>query len=194
MKQFEEIEHNLKSKLKESRYTHTMGVAYTAAAMAMKYGISVERAYLTGLLHDCAKNIPEEEMFMLCQQHKISLSEAEQQNPQLIHAKLGAWIAKEEYRIEDEEILNAIRLHTTGAPNMTVLEQIIYIADYIEPNRKPLPHMDKIRQLAFTDLNQTMEVITTDILKYLESIGSPIDSMTMQTNQYYIQYNREKRN
>ncbi|SDB09365.1 bis(5'-nucleosyl)-tetraphosphatase (symmetrical) YqeK [Eubacterium oxidoreducens] len=191
---YDSIKKQLQNTLNEHRFTHTLGVAYTASALAMRYQANVEKAFLAGLLHDCAKNIPSDKMLQICKENEIRISSAEQSNPQLLHAKLGAYIAKEEYAVHDEEVLNSIRLHTTGAPKMTVLDKIIYIADYIEPNRKELPHMAEIRHHAFEDLDMAMEEITTDVLNYLISNGNVIDEMTLNTQRYYQQLNKEKRN
>ena len=93
---------------------------------------------LAGLLHDCAKCIPGENKIKMCEKYHLNVSEVERENPSLLHAKLGAFLAAKKYHIEDKEIINAIASHTTGHPHMTLLEKIIYIADYIEPGRPEL--------------------------------------------------------
>ncbi len=176
----------LQSDLKPSRYEHTLGVEYTSACLAMRYGCDVEKADLAGLLHDCAKHLPDRKKLRLCKKKKIQISPAEQNNPGLLHAKLGAVLAKEVYGIKDEEILSAIEWHTTGKPGMSLLDKIVFIADYIEPNRDQAPHLDKIRQMAFTDLDQCLLMILKQTLEYLESKGAEIDPMTLETYQYYM--------
>ena len=143
-----EIEKQLKKELDKERFTHTMGVMYTAAALAMAHGADMDQALYAGLLHDCAKCIPNEEKLSLCEKYQISISDAERKSPSLLHAKLGAYFAKSIYGIEDEEILHAIKVHTTGEPGMNLLDKIIYIADYIEPNRDQAPNLTAIRKLA----------------------------------------------
>ena len=114
---------------------------YTAAAMAICHRVNVEQAAIAGLLHDCAKNYPTEEKLAKCEKYRLSISDYERQNPELLHAKLGAAVAKDKYKIKDREILSAITWHTTGCPNMSDLDKIIYIADYIEPARNKAPRL-----------------------------------------------------
>jgi predicted HD superfamily hydrolase involved in NAD metabolism len=140
-----EIQEELKKLLKKKRYHHTVGVRYTAQAMAMRFGEDIEMAGYAGVLHDCAKYFSDDEMVKACGKYHIICSEAEKENPSLLHAKLGAHFARIKYGIEDERILSAIRWHTTGKPEMTDFEKIIFIADYIEPERKLLPGMEEIR-------------------------------------------------
>ena len=116
---------------------------------------------MAGLLHDNAKCIEDKKKLALCGKYKLEINTAEQKNPDLLHAKLGSFLAKERYQVEDPEILSSILYHTTGKPAMTTLEQIIYIADYIEINRKKLPGMEVTRKLAFTDLDACMLHILT---------------------------------
>lgn len=180
-----EIEKQLKKELDKERFTHTMGVMYTAAALAMAHGGDMDQALYAGLLHDCAKCIPNEEKLSLCEKYQISISDAERKSPSLLHAKLGAYFAKSIYGIEDEEILHAIKVHTTGEPGMNLLDKIIYIADYIEPNRDQAPNLTAVRKLAFQDLDKTMEKILSDTLQYLTEKGGEIDPLTNETYQYF---------
>ncbi|MCF0141869.1 MAG: HD domain-containing protein [Parasporobacterium sp.] len=169
------------------RLVHTLGVAYTAAAMAMRYHYdNVDRAMLAGLMHDVAKCIPDEEKIRRCDENYILLSDIERNNPKLIHAKLGALIAEEDYWIHDVEILNAIRTHTTGAPNMTMLQKIIYVADLIEPNRDDIiPHIDRLQELAFTDLDMAVYKSSELLLNWIKAKNVPIDPMTERTYEFY---------
>ena len=128
------------------RFVHTQGVEYTAAALAMRYGEDVERAQVAGLLHDCAKCMGNDKLLSACEKHHIPVTDVERRNPYLLHAKVGSYLAKKEYKVEDPEILSAILYHTTGHPNMTLLEKIIFTADYIEPGRKQAPNLKIIRQ------------------------------------------------
>ena len=185
-----EIQQELKKELDESRYEHTQGVMYTAAAMAMRYGVNIHQALTAGLLHDCAKCITGEKKLKLCKKNHIDISDAESKNPSLLHAKLGAYLAAEKYNITDQMILDAIRSHTTGRPAMSLLEKIVYIADYIEPGRKELPNMQDVRTLAFQDIDQCLYRILKDSLVYLKSKDMTIDPTTEKTYEYY----REKLN
>ena len=185
------MQKKLKSELDYYRYEHTMGVMHTAACLAMRYDEDVERALIAGLLHDCAKCIPADEKIKMCKKNHIEISAAEKSNPGLLHAKLGAFLAKEKYGITDEGILRAITFHTTGCPEMTLLDKIIYIADYIEAGRKPLPNMEEVRKLAFCDLDACLYRILKDSLVYLESKGNVVDPMTEKTYLYYKSIKKE---
>ena len=180
------LKRKIKKELDRDRYQHTLGVAYTAACLAMRYGEDLDKAYTAGLLHDCAKCIPTDEKFRLCDKYGIELSRFEKENPALIHAKLGAYIAENKYGISDDDILAAIRTHTTGEPEMSLLQKIIFTADYIEPRRDQAANLKEIRQLAFTDLDRAVEKILYDTLNYLgKKKDAPVDPMTKMTYEYY---------
>ena len=136
----EMMQEKLQSALSVKRYIHTMGVSEEAVKLAEIYGTPTdcEKAKVAGLLHDCAKDYPQTLRERFCKEYKIKTDEIMEKQPDLIHPFLGAEVAKREYQIQDEEILNAIRYHTTGRANMTLLEKIIFIADYIEPHREKL--------------------------------------------------------
>jgi predicted HD superfamily hydrolase involved in NAD metabolism len=182
---FQLIEKKLSKELDRKRFVHTMGVANTAVNLAMAHQADLEQAYLAGLLHDNAKCLSAEDKKKLAKKYHFVLNAAEEKNPDLLHAKLGAKLAEKVYGIKDETILNAIQYHTTGRPDMTEMEKIIYIADYIEPNRKMLPELTKVRQTAFRDLDQTMILILENTLNYLKQKEAVIDSMTQETYKYY---------
>ena len=181
----EEMRLKLINELDEARYQHTLGVMYTAASMAMRYGEDIEKALIAGLLHDCAKCIPALDKAAMCEQHGIKISETEMKNLGLLHAKLGAFLAEKEYGVEDPDILMSIKSHTTGRPGMSLLEKIIYIADYMEPGRKELPNMADVRKLAFEDIDKCLYRILKDSLVYLKSLDRVIDPMTEETYHYY---------
>ena len=183
--QITKIRRKLIAELDKERYEHTLGVMYTAASMAMCHGADVEQALLAGLLHDCAKCIPGENKIKMCEKYHLNVSEVERENPSLLHAKLGAFLAAKKYHIEDKEIINAIASHTTGHPHMTLLEKIIYIADYIEPGRPELANMDEVRHLAFRNIDECLYRILEDSLEYLNRLSKPIDPMTEKTYDYY---------
>lgn len=167
------------------RFEHTLGVEFTSAALAMRYGAPVRSAQLAGLLHDCAKCLTDEERVAICRKNDIPMSELERANPFLLHAKVGAHLAKEKYGVKDQDILNAIRNHTTGRPEMSLLEKIVFVADYMEPGRKHAPNLDEIRGLAFVDLDQALLKILSDTLEYLDSGNGDVDPMTRRTWEYY---------
>lgn len=167
------------------RFEHTLGVTYTAACLAMRYNIDIVKAQMAGLLHDCAKCMTNEKRLSICKKHNIQINSAEAENPLLLHAKVGSFIAMEEFNIHDEEIIGAILNHTTGRPGMSMLEKIIYIADYIEPGRRQAPNLSEIRKMAFIDLDQALLMILEDTLSYLKSTDHVVDPMTQKTYDFY---------
>jgi len=182
---FEGIMKSVKKAQTKQRYEHTIGVAYTAASLAMKYEISIEQAFTAGILHDCAKCISDQKLLEKCDKNNIVISDFERKNPYLLHSKLGAFYASSKYEIKDQDILNAIIYHTTGKPNMSMLEKIIFVADYIEPNRFKAFNLDKIRKISFENIDMTVFVILKDTIDYLTKNNSPIDSTSIETYNYY---------
>lgn len=179
------IRKQLEKKLKEERYIHTLGVMYTAASMAMRHGADVQKVMTAGLLHDCGKYCDISGQIRLCKKHHISLSEAELEVPALIHARLGAYLAEQEYGITDPEILDAITYHTTGRPAMTMIEKIVYLADYIEPGRKKIPGLNEVRSAAFDHIDDAVRMTAESTLAFLKRAGRKVDPMTERTYQYY---------
>lgn len=167
------------------RYMHTLGVEYTAAALAMRYDAPIKKAQLAGLLHDCAKCMSDRKRLSICEKNNISISEIEKRNPFLLHAKVGGFLARKEYHVQEEEVIDAILYHTTGRPNMSLLEKIIFVADYIEPGRKQAPNLEEIRKLAFLDLDEALLRILKDTLIYLQNNGGETDPMTRETYEFY---------
>lgn len=182
------IRKRLKKKLTSDRYKHTMGVAHTCQSLAMSLGEDIDRAYIAGLLHDCAKCIPDDIKISKCEKNNIPISDIERKSPYLLHAKLGAYIARKKYLVEDSEILSAIECHTTGKPEMTNLELIVFVADYIEPGRNKAANLEQIRKEAFSDIRLCVYHILRDTLEYLKRKNNPIDDMTEKTYNYYKQF------
>lgn len=180
------IRKKLEKSLDSKRYEHTLGVAYTASALAMCNQADVEKALVAGLLHDCAKCLSNEKRIEICKKNHIPITDIEKKNPFLLHAKAGKYLAQKQFHIEDEDILNAILYHTTGRPQMSMLEKIIYVADYIEPGRKHAPNLPEVRKLAFRDIDAALLQILNDILKYLNDGDNTIDPMTQETYDYYM--------
>lgn len=142
----------LKTRLSVKRYTHSVGVANTAAKLAGMFNGNIAQAYLAGLLHDYAREVPNSELLELAVEHNLVQDSVELLQPNLLHGAVGAWMLKEQGIVEDEAVLNAIRWHTTGHPDMDQLARIIYIADYIEPERK-FPGVEALRTIAHRDLD-----------------------------------------
>lgn len=179
------IQKKLKKDLDKPRFQHTMGVMYTAASLAMVHDCGLNQAQTAGLLHDCAKCIPDDKKIKLCQKYKITVTAYEKNNPFMLHTKLGEWIASHKYGIKDPEILKSILWHTTGKPAMSTLEKIIYIADYIEPGRDRAPNLEQIRKTAFQSLDECMYLILKDCLAYLNSSNKEIDILSENAFDYY---------
>lgn len=182
MSELKKLRKEMEKELSAKRYEHTLGVAYTAASLAMVHDADTESALIAGMLHDCAKCFTAKKLISLCKKNHLPVSEVEMQNPTaLLHAKAGSFLAKEKYGVNDEDILNAITYHTTGRPNMSRLEKILYIADYIEPGRTHAANLKQIRKIAYEDLDKALFRILEDTLAYLHSTDGRIDPMTKAT-------------
>ncbi len=173
-----EIKDKLQTELNTKRYRHSLNVCDEAVKMARLYGVDEEKARTAAILHDCAKCLKTEEQISLCEKYGIRLSEITYRCPAVIHAPLGAAVARNEYGIDDEEILNAIALHTTGGENMTKLDKIIYIADMIEPLRE-FRGVDDLRKEAMKDLDSAMFMALQSTLKFNLKKGTVIHPDTI---------------
>ena len=189
-----EMREKLEKKLTQKRYEHSLGVEYVSGCLAMVYGADVEKALTAGLLHDCAKCLTGDEKIARCTKLGLPVSDVEKKNPELLHAKLGAYYARTKYGVTDENILSAIEFHTTGKPDMNVLEKIVFVADYIEPNRRPLNEIAEIRKEAFTDIDTCIVHILKNTLSYLETSTAQTDEMSVKTYEYYVRRDKDVKN
>ena len=180
-----EIQRHLKKKQSEHRFTHSLGVQYTSICLAMKYGYDLSKAELAGILHDCAKHYSAEKLIKICEKNKIPITDSESKSPFLLHAKVGALLAVDKYGVTDNTVLDAIRCHTTGKPAMTMLEKIVFVADYIEPGRNNAPNLDTLRQLSFENIDESVLAILQQTLDYLKGKKQDIDQHTVETYNYY---------
>ena len=185
------IRKKMEKVLDNARFEHTLGVAYTAACLAMRYDVDITKAQVAGLLHDCAKCLTNEKRISICKKHNIQMNEAELKNPQLLHAKVGSFLAMEEFDIHDQDIINAILNHTTGRPDMSTLEKIIFTADYIEPLRDKASDLDIARRLAFTDLDECVYEILSATVTYLRSKNASIVSDTLNAYEWYKSHRKD---
>ncbi len=181
------IEKAVSKVMNERRFIHTLGVKDMCFSLALVHECDEEKAIVAGLLHDCAKCLSDDVLLRECEKYNITISEYERKAPFLLHAKLGAYYAKVNYHVNDTDIWNAITYHTTGRPNMSTLEKIVYVADYIEPGRKSshIPNLKEIRKLAFVDLDKTVSAILSNTINYLNSKSNVIDTTTMDAYNYY---------
>ena len=170
------------SYLKAKRCGHVLGTAATAVKLAEKYGADVHRAEVAGLLHDCTKKLSMDEQLALCEKYGIVLDELEKKALKLLHAKTGAALARDVFGVDDE-VYNAILWHTTGKPDMTVLEKVIYLADFIEPTRD-FPGVDTLREAVWQDLDRGLLMGLEMTVEEMEEMGNPIHVNTLRARDY----------
>lgn len=166
------------SYLKHRRIPHVLGTEQEAVRLALRWGGDVEKARRAALLHDCTKKLNLEEQLALCGQYGVELDELERQTLKLLHAKTGAAIAETVFGT-DGEITSAIRWHTTGRANMTLLEKIIYLADYIEPSRD-FPGVDALRKRCYEDLDAGLLLGLEMTIQEMEEQGSAVHHATIE--------------
>ncbi len=166
------------SYLKHKRIPHVLGTEQEAIRLAERYGADVEKARVAALLHDCTKKLDMDAQLALCDHYGIQLDELERVSLKLLHSKTGAALARDVFGV-DEEIYNAIWWHTTGHAGMTLLEKIIYLADYIEPSRD-FPGVDKLRQVCYKDLNEGLCLGLEMTIQEMTDMGNPVHRATLE--------------
>ena len=166
------------SYLKHKRIPHVLGTEQEAIRLAKRYGADVEKARIAALLHDCTKKLEMEDQLELCRHYGIELDELESRALKLLHAKTGAAIARDVFGV-DEEIYNAIWWHTTGHGGMTLLEKIIYLADYIEPSRV-FPGVEDLRKACYEDLDKGLLMGLEMTIEEMLSMGNPVHRATIE--------------
>lgn len=162
----------VKLQLTEHRYQHTIGVMETAIKLADQYGGDVHKAELAAIFHDYAKFRPKEEMRQIIIEQKMP-EELLEYNGELWHAPVGAYLVEKEAGITDDEVLDAIRYHTSGRVGMTLLDKIIYLADYIEPGRH-FPGVEEVRSMAAEDLNRALTQSMKNTIQFLMKKNQPV--------------------
>lgn len=178
----------VQSKMSDKRFQHVLGVEESAVALAQQYDCSVEKASIAALTHDYAKERSDEEFRYIINEQGLD-HELLNWGNEIWHGVVGAYFVQTELGIEDEMILQAIRLHTTGAAEMTLLDKIIYVADYIEAGRN-FPGVDEARRLAKLDLNQAVAYETQQTLLYLIAKKLPIYPKTLETYNKWVAYKK----
>lgn len=166
----EEIKGDLEVRLSLERFAHSLGVMETAKRLAATFGADIEKAALAGLIHDCARCLTPDDQLKNAESAGILLDEIQIHEKVLIHGPLGAVMAREIFGIADREILRAVEIHSTGDRDMTVLEKIIFLADYIEPNRD-FPGVEDIRAKAGADLDTAVVLAFDSTIKHVISRG-----------------------
>jgi len=173
-----EIEKYLKSKLTPARYTHVLSVRELALDLAERYGADLRKVNLAVLLHDCAKWMRTSEQYEAAATHEIQLDEIEHHNPSLVHAPVGAVLAVSHFNVDNPEILNAIRIHTTGSGEMTLIDKILYVADFAEPKRNHA-EAHSVRELAYQDLDKAVFEVSRYKIEHLLAKGVLIHPHTI---------------
>jgi predicted HD superfamily hydrolase involved in NAD metabolism len=156
----------IRQRLNEKRRVHSENTAAEAEKLAKRYGCDEQKAYTAGLLHDIAKCLSQDEASALAAKYGVAIDEYAQNNPELIHGPLGAAIVQNELKIRDEEILDAIRYHTTGRRGMSLMEKIIYLADVIEPTNV-FEGVEDIRRMAYEDLDGAIVLSAINTLDFV---------------------------
>lgn len=168
----------VRAQMPERRWTHTLGVMQSAVQLAHRYGADPVKAELAALLHDVAKYWPIEKQRQIVIEHQLE-PDMLNYDPQLLHSHVGAHIAQERFAINDQEVLNAIRYHTSGREQMSLLDKVLCLADYIEPGRD-YPQVEKIRQLAESSLEEALVAGFDSTIQFLISRGKKVYPLTVQ--------------
>ncbi len=190
MQTIDEIIEYLKNNLSEKRFAHTMGVAKTAQSLAETWGADSSSAFLAGLVHDCAKEVPFSDMLRLMTKYDYTLDDIERESVAILHAPCGAFLAEEVFGIKDRSILDAVKFHTVGRPDMTLLEKVIYVADFIEPTRCH-KEAEALRQLAYKDLDKAVLCESDMVIKFTIDRGKAVHPATIITRNYYLKLTEE---
>ena len=184
MNKMKDIQNKLINDIGEKRFKHSLRVAETAVKLADNYGLDPKKAFLAGLIHDCAKY--NEEAYIKKYNIDFSIYPVSSIKDPVLHSFLGAEVAKKVYNIYDRDVLKAIEYHTTGRPDMSDLEKIIFIADAIEPARD-FEGIDKIRKLAFENLNKAMLNLLDSNIIFLIGKKALINPLSFEARNYLIE-------
>ncbi|EMF0439196.1 bis(5'-nucleosyl)-tetraphosphatase (symmetrical) YqeK [Enterococcus hirae] len=180
----EELMQKVQMRMSERRFKHVLGVEETAIALAGKYGCSLEKASIAALTHDYAKERPDDEFILVIKRDGYDPALLHYGNA-IWHGLVGASLVERELGITDEEILHAIRVHTTGAAEMSLLDKIIYVADYIEPGRS-FPGVQDAREIALLDLDEAVAFETKHTLAHLIEQEQQIYPKTIETYNHWV--------
>ncbi len=167
------IEEKVKRNLTRERYNHSMGMKEIGTKLALIYGVDTNKLAVAALLHDYAKHLPNDKIKSELLKHKVELSEEDKDCPGIWHSLLSAELLRSEFSIQDDEIYNAIRIHPTGDTDMSILEKIMVVSDYIEPNRD-FKGVDNLRKLAMKDIDLTLYYVLRDKINYIKEHNGKI--------------------
>ena len=186
-----ELKQFLNKCVEEKRAIHSKNTAKEAIKLAKLYGADEEKAYVAALLHDVAKGKCRFGLRNLAKEYDVTIDEYEMRNPELTHGKLGAIMVSRQLGIKDKDILSAIRWHTTGHADMSLLEKVVYISDLIEPGRK-FKGVKEIRKLAYKDIDAAMVVALEFIMKFVHSKGFALHPKSIEAYQYFKRLEEKK--
>ena len=189
--EIENAEAFARSRLSEGRYDHTLRVADTAAELAHVHGLDEDRARLSALIHDAARETGAEEFLRLAQEWNLPVGEPERHSPKLLHGPVAAELARRELGVEDEEILEAVRVHTTGRPGMGTLELVLYVADKIEPARD-YPSVERLRGLAREDIHMAATESLRRAIAHNEGRGKDVHPSSREALDWLEAYSASK--
>ncbi|HEL2027187.1 TPA: bis(5'-nucleosyl)-tetraphosphatase (symmetrical) YqeK [Streptococcus suis] len=175
--------------MKPARFQHVLGVEEAALALADRYGCDSKKASLAALLHDYAKEVEDQVFLDLIAKYDLDRDLLNWDN-NIWHGVVGAYKIAEDFGLKDEEIFQAIQRHTVGAGQMTLLDKVLYVADYIEPNRD-FPGVDEARRIAKVSLDKAVAYETAQTISYLAKKGIPIYPQTLETYNGYVAYLKE---
>jgi predicted HD superfamily hydrolase involved in NAD metabolism len=161
----------------DHRYAHTLRVARLGESLARAHGEDPSRAYVAGMLHDIARLYSSEQLLAACTERALAIDEFERENPVVLHSRVGAELAREAFAVTDEGVLSAIRAHTLGAPRMSPLDEIVYLADGLEPGRD-FPERITYLEIAYRDLAEAMRLVLRSSIAYTRARGLTVAPQT----------------
>ena len=184
-----QIIEKLNTMLKPKRLEHSIDVAKCAIKLSEIYGYDKEKAYLAGLVHDCAKYFTKEQIDSYVEKYNIELDPLEVDNIALSHSVIGSFVIQDVFNIQDMDIINAVRYHTTGRENMSILEKIIFMADMIEEGRN-FPGVDELRKLSFNgQLDKALITSLNNTIKFVIENNQLIHPRSVKARNYLMQEN-----
>ena len=182
-----QIEKTLKGMLPERRLKHSLNVSKCAVKLSEIYKCDKEKAEIAGLVHDCAKYFTDEQIEDSIKRFNVELETLEVNNIALSHSVIGSYVAVDIFNIKDEEIINAIKYHTTGKENMSLLEKIIYIADLIEEDRN-FPRVEELRELTYCGkLEEALLLSFNNTIKFVIDNNQLIHPRTIKARNYILE-------
>lgn len=186
MLDLKKAQEHLKKQLGSERFSHCLRVSILAKKLAQFWKENQEKAEIAGLLHDCSRYAKGTDLIVEAKKYGLAIKPEYHMEPKLCHAPLAAKIAQKIYMVKDKDILNAIRYHTLGRKNMSLLEKIIYIADHMEPARNHL-HVAVIRKMAYKNLDKAIAMSTSSMIEFLLREEKPIAKEALETRNYYME-------